>query len=60
MVAAWRQFPIGLVAFACVALGAVPALFGLVHRGVRRALGLALAVALRERPAGSRPIVTAS
>ena len=46
MLAAWRQFPIGLIAFACVALALYLALFGLVHRGVSRALALAMAVAL--------------
>ena len=52
MVAAWRQFPIGLIAFACVALGLYLALFGLVNRGVTRAMALALAVALVAGSAG--------
>ncbi len=46
MLAAWRQFPVGLIALACVALGLYFALFGLVHRGLPRALALAMAVAL--------------
>ncbi len=52
MLAAWRQFPMGLIAFACVALGLYVALFSLVHRGVTRALALALAVALLAGSAG--------
>ena len=51
-VAAWRQFPIGLIAFACVAVGLYFALFGLVHRGVARAVALALAIALVAGSAG--------
>ena len=42
----WSQFPLGLVALACVAAALSAALFGLVHRGVRRVLGLVAAVAL--------------
>ena len=52
MLAAWRQFPIGLIAFACVALGLYLALFGLVHHGVTRGLALAIAVALVAGSAG--------
>jgi len=52
MLAAWRQFPMGLIAFACVVLGLYLALFGLVHRGVPRALALALAVAFVAGSAG--------
>ncbi len=46
MLAAWRQFPVGVIALACVALALYLALFGLVHRGVVRPLALALAVTL--------------
>jgi len=46
LLAAWRQFPLGLLALACVILALFVALFGLVHRGVVRLLGLALALAL--------------
>ena len=52
MVAVWRRFPIGLAAFACVALGLYFALFGLVHRGVTRAMAVASAVALVAGSAG--------
>jgi len=46
VIAAVIQFPRGLVALACVAAALFAAVFGLVHRGVRRLVGLALAVAL--------------
>ncbi len=46
LLAAWSQFPRGLIVLACVALALFAALFGLVHRGVVRVLGLVLAVAL--------------
>ena len=46
VIAAVIQFPRGLVALGCVAAALFAALFGLVHRGVRRLVGLALAVAL--------------
>jgi diacylglycerol kinase family enzyme len=46
VVAAVVQFPRGLVALACVAAALFAALFGLVHRGARRLLGLVVAVTL--------------
>ena len=46
VLAAVVQFPFGLVALACVAAALFAALFGLVHRGARRLLGLIVAVAL--------------
>ena len=52
LLAAWRQFPIGVIAFACVALALYVALFGLVHRGVIRALALSLALVLVAGSAG--------
>ena len=60
MLAAWRQFPVGLIALACVTLGLYLALFGLVHRGVTRALALAMAVSLVAGSAGRCSPVTAS
>jgi diacylglycerol kinase family enzyme len=46
VVAAVVQFPLALVALACVAAALFAALFGLVYRGARRLLGLVAAVAL--------------
>jgi len=46
LLAAWSQFPEGLIVLAGVALALLAALSGLVRRGVPRVLGLALAVAL--------------
>ena len=46
VLAAVTQFPRGPIALACVAAALFAALFGLVHRGVRRVLGLVLALAL--------------
>jgi len=44
--AAVSLFPLGLLVVACVASALFAALFGLVHRGIGRVLGLTLAVAL--------------
>lgn len=52
LLAAWRQFPMGAFAFACAALALYVALFGLVHRGVIRALALSLALVLVAASAG--------
>ncbi len=45
-VAVLTEYPRGLILLACVALALFATLFGLVHRGVVRVLGLVLAVAL--------------
>jgi len=45
-VAAWKQFPDGLIALACLLSALVAALHGVVHRGAVRVLALALALAL--------------
>ena len=44
--AASTDFPRGLIVLACVALALFAGLFGLVHRGLVRVLGLVLSVAL--------------
>lgn len=46
LLAAWRQFPVGVIAFACVVLALLVALFGLVRRGLVRPLAIALALTL--------------
>jgi len=45
-VAAWKQFPDGLIALSCLLGALVAALNGVVHRGAVRVLALALALAL--------------